>query len=175
MNSRKIAFQTAMKYTVFGVFVFALYILQGTPDFLQIGGVKPIFLIGFCVNLAMLDESPYTIIIYILAGLLFELSASRIMGMITFPLIAMCVAQTIAVKFFFKANYRNTCGFSFLTMLVILSIDFVFNYLLHGYRGIGIVYVKTVLLTSAYSTVFSPIYYKIITAVDAKFRRFDAR
>ncbi|MEG0091762.1 MAG: hypothetical protein RSA20_08065, partial [Oscillospiraceae bacterium] len=105
MNSRKIAFQTAMKYTVFGVFVFALYILQGTPDFLQIGGVKPIFLIGFCVNLAMLDESPYTIIIYILAGLLFELSASRIMGMITFPLIAMCVAQTIAVKFFFKANY----------------------------------------------------------------------
>lgn len=175
MNSRKMALQTAMKYTLFGVFAFALYILQGTPGFLQIAGVKPIFLISFCVNLAMLDESPNTIIIYIVSGLLFELSASRIMGTITFPLILICVAETIAVKFFFKANYRNTCGFSFLTMLVILSIDFLFNYLLHGYRGIGIVYLKTVLFTSVYSTIFSPIYYKIIMVINEKFRRLDAR
>lgn len=176
MNSKKIALRDAAKYSLFTLIVFMLYVLQGTPGFLQIFGVKPIFLIAFCINLAMLDgESPKSMIIYIVAGFLFELSAGRLVGMYTLPLLVCCIAAAIAVKFFFKANYRNTCVFSLASMILILSIDFLFNYILPGHKGSGIVYLKTVLLSSVYSIIFSPLYYKIIMVINEKFRRFDAR
>lgn len=175
MNSRKIAMQTIIKYTLFGLIVFILYILQGTPGFMQIFGVKPIFLIAFCINLAMLDGSTRAVTIYVVAGFLFELSAGRLVGMYTLPLLVMCWAAMVATKIFLKPNYRNTCAFSFVAMLIILSIDFLFNYILQGYRGSEIVYLKTVLLASTYSTIFSPIYYRIIMLVNQKFRHFDAR
>ena len=46
MDSRKIAFKKASKYIMIAIVAFFLYILQDTPNFLSIGGIKPIFLIA---------------------------------------------------------------------------------------------------------------------------------
>ena len=175
MNSRKIAIEQTIKYVLLSLCVFALYILQSVPGFLQIFGIKPVLIIPFCINLAMLEEDGYTLIVYVVAGLLMELSAGRIVGFYTIPIILACVTCTIVVKFVFQANYRNTVALSFVCTLVILTFDFFFSYILPGYKGVFWLYFKIVLLESCYSVVFSIPYYKLISEIQNRFKKFDAR
>ena len=175
MNSRKLAIEKIVKYVLLSLYVFVLYILQGIPGFLSVFGIKPVLLIPFCINLAMLEDEQYTIIVYVIAGMLFELSAGRVIGFYTIPIIIACTICSIVVKFFFKANYRNTIALSFISTFVILLIDFFFGYMLSGYKGLLSIFIKGVLLSSAYSVVFSIIHYKIIQAIQNKFKRFNAR
>lgn len=175
MNSRKLAMEKTIKYVLLCLVVFVLYILQGTPGFLQIFGIKPVFLIPFCINLAMLEDENYTLIVYVVAGLLFELSAGRIVGFYTVPIIIACVVCMIMVKFIFKPNYRNSMAMSFVSTFAILLLDFFFSYILPGHKGIFIIFFKTVLLSSVYSTLFSVLYYKIIVAIQSRFKKYNER
>ena len=68
MNSRKNTLEQTIKYMLLTLCVFVLYILQGTPGFLQIWGVKPVFIIPFCINLAMLEEDGYSLIVYVVTS-----------------------------------------------------------------------------------------------------------
>ena len=175
MNSRKLAIEKTIKYVLLCLVVFVLFILQGTPGFLSVFGVKPVFLIPFCINLAMLEEENYTLVVYVMAGLLFELSAGRVVGLYTIPLIIACSISMIMVKFIFQPNYRNSMAMSFISTFIILSLDFFFNYIIQGHKGVFIIYFKTVLLCSVYSTLFSVLYYKIIVAIKARFKKYNER
>lgn len=175
MNSRRNAIEQTIKYVLLALCVFVLYVLQGTPGFLQIWGVKPILIIPFCINLAMLEEDGYSLVIYVIAGWLMEMSAGRIVGLYTIPLIIACIICTVLVKFVFQANYRNTVALSFVSTFAILALDFFFSYILPGHKRIFMVFIKTVLLSSCYSVVFSVLYYRIISAIQHRFRKFDAR
>ena len=175
MNSRKNTIEQTIKYVLLILCVFVLYILQGTPGFLQIWGVKPVFIIPFCINLARLDEDEYSLIVYVIAGLLMELSAGRIVGMYTIPIIIACIICTILVRFVFQANYRNTITLSFVCTFVILMLDFFFSYILAGHKNVFMVFFKTVFLSSCYSVLFSVLYYRIIFAIQSRFKKFDAR
>ncbi len=175
MNSRKIAIEKITKYVLLCICVFVLYIFQGTPGFLSLWGVRPVFIIPFCVNLAMLEEENYKIIVYIIAGLFMEFSAGRIIGLYTIPIILLCTGCSIIVQVLIKPTYRNTVMLAFAVTFIILTIDFLFNYILPGHSGSLIVFVKTVLLSSVYSMAFSVLYYKTIIAIQTKFRSFNAR
>ena len=175
MNSRKLAIEKTIKYVLLCLVVFVLYILQGTPGFLSVFGIKPVFLIPFCINLAMLEDENYTLIVYVIAGMLFELSAGRIVGLYTIPLIIACVVCMIMVKFIFQPNYRNSMAMCFISTFLILSLDFFFNYTLPGYKGVFIIYFKTVVLCSVYSTLFSVLYYKMIVAIQSRFKKYNER
>lgn len=175
MNSRRIAFEKIIKYVLLCLCAFVLYILQGTPGFLSIWGVRPVFLIPFCINLAALEEENYKLAVYVVAGLLMELSAGRIIGYYTIPIILACTACSFVVRILIKPNYRNTVAMAFVSTFTILLLDFFFSYILQGYKGIFIIFVKTVLLSSCYSMAFSVLYYKIIAAIQKKFVNFNAR
>ena len=175
MNSRKLAIEKTIKYVLLCLVVFVLYILQGTPGFLSLFGVKPVLLIPFCINLAMLEDEGYALIVYVMAGLLFELSAGRIVGMYTIPIIIACMICMIMVKFIFKPNYRNSMAMSFAATFVILMLDFFFSYVLQGHKGIFIIFFKTVFACSIYSTAFSVLYYKLIIAIQGRFKKYNER
>ncbi|MBR2504302.1 MAG: hypothetical protein IKB62_09295, partial [Oscillospiraceae bacterium] len=69
----------------------------------------------------------------------------------------------------------NSMAMCFISTFIILSLDFFFNYILPGHRGIFIIFIKTVLLTSIYSTLFSVLYFKIIVAVQNRFKKYNER
>ena len=175
MNSRKNAIEKIIKYVLLCLCAMVLYVLQGTPGFLSIWGVKPVLIIPFCINLAALEEENYKLVVYVVAGLLMELSAGRIIGYYTIPIILACTICSFLVKILIKPNYRNTVSMAFVSTFAILMADFFFSYILPGYKGIFIVFIKTVLLSSCYSMSFSVLYYKIIAAIQKKFISFNAR
>ena len=175
MDRRKILLTLISKYFLLTLFAFFLYILESTPGFLQIFGVKPVFLIPYCIMLAMLDESAQTTIVFVIAGILFELSAGRLVGILSITVLLLCFCAMIAVKFFFKATYRNTIIFVFSSMLMIFTVDFIFSYMLRGYTGLVFIYFKRVVLLSLYSSIFSLLFYKFIIFINEKFKSLNAR
>lgn len=175
MNSRRLAIEKIIKYTLLCLCVFVLYVLQGTPGFLSICGVKPVFLIPFCINLAALEDENYKLIVYVLAGMLMELSAGRIPGYYTIPVVLACTVCSFIVRILIKPNHRNTVVMAFVSTLTILTMDFFFSYVLPGYKGIFTIFFKTVLLSSCYSMLFSVLYYRMIATIQNKFVKFNAR
>lgn len=176
MDRREIIIKQFVKYGIFVLTVFVLYILQSTPGFLQIFGIKPVLIMPFCITLSMLDESPQAGIVYLAGGLLTDLSSARVVGTFSIQLILACAAGVIAVKFFFKPSNRNFYFFSFLAMVLMLTVNFMFKYIMVGsYSSKLIFYFKNVVLMSAYSALFSLVFYRFIDFINRRFMRFDAR
>ena len=175
MDRRKILLKQVAKYSIFVLAVFVLYILQSTPGFLAVFGIKPVFMLPFCMVLAMMDESWHTLFVYVTAGLLTDLSSGRIVGVFSILLLLMCFVAVISVKFFFKPNLRNIYSYTFLAMVIMLSLDFFFSFMFGHYTGKLFYYIKNVLIISGYSAVFSIPFYFFIDYINARFMRFDAR
>ncbi len=176
MDRREIVIKQVLKYGIFVLSVFILYILQSTPGFLRIFGIKPVFIIPFCTTLAMLDESEYAGIVYLFGGLMADLSGTRVTGTFSIMLVIACLMAVIAVKFIIKPTDRNLFFYAFGTMVVILTVDFMFSFIMGGrYTHKLIYYFKNVLLVSAYSALFSKPFCKFIDYINMRFLRFDAR
>ena len=175
MDRRNILLRQFAKYSIFAFAVFILYILQSTPGFLSVFGIKPVFILPFCIVLAMTDESQQAGIIYIIGGLLTDLSSGRIVGVYSFLLLLMCFLAIVSVKFFFKPSLRNIYLYTLFAMVIMLSLDFFFSFVLGAYTGKLLYYVKNVLIISAYSAAFSIPFYFFIENINVHFIRFDAR
>ena len=160
MDRRDIILKQIAKYSIFAVAVFLLYILQSTPGFLSVFGVKPVFMLPFCIILSMTDESWQAGIVYLIGGLLTDLSCGRVVGIFSILLLIVCFMAVVSVKFFFKPTLRNMYYYSFFSMVLMLSLDFFFSFMFGGYTGKLIYYIRHVLIVSAYSAAFSiPFYF----------------
>ncbi len=175
MDRKQIMMRQIAKYGIFVLMVFILYILQSTPGFFSIFGLKPVFMLPFCITLSMLDETWQAGVVYITGGLLTDLSCGRVPGTFTILLLLVCFGSIIAVKFFFKPNKQNIITFNFACMVLMLTFDFYFSFMFGGYTGKRVYYLKNVLLVSGYSSVFSLLYYYFIDYINLRFVRFDAR
>ena len=175
MDRRKILFKQIAKYSIFVFAVFILYVLQSTPGFLSVFGIKPVFILPFCIVLAMTDESWQAGIVFIVGGLLTDLSSGRIVGIYSILLILICFMAFLAVKFFFKPNLRNIFFYTLFAMVLMLSLDFFFSFMFRDYTGKILYYIKHVLLVCLYSSAFSTPFYYFIEYINGRFLRFDAR
>ena len=175
MDRRDIILKQTAKYLIFVMAVFVLYIFQSTPGFLSVFGLKPVFVLPFCIVLSMLDENWQAGFVYLAGGLLTDLSCGRVVGTFTILLLLCCFAGIVSVKFFFKPNLRNMYAYTLLSMVIMLSFDFFFSFMFGSYTGKLMHYVRFVLLNSVYSAVFSIPFYFFIDYINGRFMRFDAR
>lgn len=176
MDKRKVIIRKTAKYLIYVFAVFLLYILQSVPGFLKVFGIKPVFIIPFCVALSVYDEDRRAGVVYVFGGLLADLSCGRVAGYITIMLLICCVICVIAVKFLVKPSNRNVFMLSFAVMVVIFSMDFLFTYIMRGYKNFAVFYLKNILLFSLYSSVFAIPFYVLIGKIsNLKFLRTETR
>ena len=175
MDRRNILLKQIAKYSIFAFAVFVLYILQSTPGFMSVFGIKPVFMLSFCIVLAMLDENWQAGFVYLVGGMLTDLSSGRIVGIYSILLLLVCFMAIVSVKFFFKPTLRNIYAYNLIAMVVMLSVDFFFSFMFGGFTGKLLYYFKSVLLVSIYSSAFSIPFYFFIDFINLRFIRFDAR
>lgn len=176
MDKRKVLIRKAAKYLIYAFAVFLLYILQSVPGFLKIFGVKPVFIIPFCVALSVYDEDWRAGFVYVFGGLLADLSSGRVAGYITIMLLICCVVCVVAVKFLVKPSNRNVFMLSFAVMFIIFTYDFLLTYIMRGYKNFALFYIKNVLLFGLYSSVFAVPFYMLISKIsNYKFLRTETR
>ena len=83
MESRfKRNMELAGKWGIYGLLLLAAAVLQTTPGLLNIGSVKPVFILPVCLAVA-LCEGPYAGALFgAVGGLVWDLSAGRTTGKI---------------------------------------------------------------------------------------------
>ena len=125
----------AGKYLLYAGLVLLCYILQNTPGFLEIFGVKPFLVIPAVISIAMFEGEFVGALYGAFGGMLCDLAANTFYGFYTLTLFLACAAVGLGVIYLMKNDYKT----AFLTAVCYLGamtlVEYLFYYLLYGYPG----------------------------------------
>lgn len=167
MNSKR--WYRAAKYSAYIVVMLLLYILQTTPGFLTVFGVKPNFVIPAAVCIAMHEGEFIGALYGTLAGGLCDLGGYTLAGFNAIILLAACTAVGLLVIYLLRPSVIN---FVLLLSAVLLArglLDFLLNYVMWGYAHVWMVFVYDILPGVIYAVAASPLVYYLFTAIHTWF------
>ncbi len=125
------------KWLCYSLVLVLAAVLQTTPRFLNIGSVKPVFLLPVCLAVA-LCEGPYAGALFgAVGGLLWDLTAGRTVGLLGISAMLLCFGAALIVVSYLKVNHMNFVFISGAGCLFIVSMDFLFNYVMRGYSDMA--------------------------------------
>ena len=127
MESRRMRSRSQiLKWVCYAVALFVCAALQTTPGLLQLGQAKPLFILPLCLAVAVYEGE--------FAGLLWDYTAGRTVGMLALELLLLCFALSVLVQVYLQGSTWNFALISTGTALVVLSLDWLFFYYMPGYR-----------------------------------------
>lgn len=176
MNTTKTIF--ALKHIVYTLLLLLLYILQTTPGFLAIRGIRPLWVIPAALALAMFEGEFVGGIYGAVAGLLCDVTAvprqsggSLLFGFNGLIVTLFCVTAGLLIIYLFRNNVLGCLLFALVTLLVRGSLEFLFAYGMWGHENVWKIYVCYTLPVVLYTLVVTPVVYWVVRGI---FRRFGA-
>lgn len=145
MDARKRTLTLIAKQLCYALTLIAAYVLQTTPGFLTFWGAKPVLLVPAAICIAVLEGVFPGALWGAAAGLLWDISSGRTGGFFAIQLMVFCFCCSALVTLYLRDTPLNLSLLTGAVMLLICSSDFLFNYLLHGYTGVGWLYLRRVL------------------------------
>lgn len=159
MGERKYTF---LKYFAYVVEIIIFYILEGVPNlFPDVMNGKPLFLLPIAISIAFFEREIPSMIFGIVCGSLIDFGVSSHFGFYTFSLAIVCFIIGYIVENFFNRSLVFFLIVSVITVPVLISLNFVFTYILMGYGGYVDYYVNHILFVMIYTFIVSPIFYGI--------------
>ncbi len=149
----------AVKYCSYVLILLALYVLQTTPGFLSVFGIKPNLVIPAVVCIAMVEGEFVGGLLGALGGMLLDLGAFSVFGFYSIQLLVICVAIGLLVIYLMKNNLLSAAILCGGTALFLGITQFFFLYALWGYEDVFRLYLTKILPTGVYTTVFTPLFY----------------
>lgn len=144
-------------------------VLQTVPGLLTVGTVKPLFILPVCMAVACC-EGPYRGGWFaIVGGLLWDWTAGQVPGLLAIAMVVLCFAAAVVVELILRVNSMNFCMLTFVGSLVVMSLDFLFQYVMRGYADPGVEYLSRVVPVVVFTTAVSPPAMMLARAIRAKF------
>mgnify|MGYP003376099003 CR=1 FL=1 len=137
-----------LKWLFYALLLFFCYIVQTTPGLLAIGPIQPVLVVPVCLAVAVLENELAGAVFGALAGLMWDLSASRISGFFGIILCVLCVAVSFCFLFWIRQNT--------VALLVAVGLDYLFNFLIFYQEGSLYLLLHTLLPTAGYTLVYCP-------------------
>lgn len=144
--------------------------LQTTPNFLQIGAGKPVFLLPICMAVACIEDPYKGAWFGIVGGLLWDWTAGRVPGLLAIGMAIVCFFAAIAVILILRVNHMNFVLLAGSGTWLIVSMDFVFNYWMRGYAHPQLEYLTRVLPTVIFTAAISPFVMMLLKKINKKFQ-----
>lgn len=144
-------------------------VLQTTPGFLTIGNVKPVFILPVCLAVAVAEGAWAGAVFGAVGGLLWDLTAGRTAGLMATGVLLLCFGAAILLELYLRANRTNFLLLAGVGCLAILSLDFLFSYLMRGYARPAERFLSVVLPTSVFTAAVSPLAWWFVLRVAARF------
>lgn len=157
MNNTKLI--AALKYLSYALFLLLLFVLQTTPDFLTLMGIKPMLIMPAVVCIAMYEGEFVGGLFGALGGMLCDLASYTIFGFHAIFLLIICTGVGLAIIYLMKLNPLNAfllCGG---VMLVMGILEQFFYFSMWGYAGASTLIWAKMLPKIIYSLPFIPLFY----------------
>lgn len=162
MNRPKLS---AAKYTVYVLLMAALYILQSTPRFLTVFGVKPNLVIPLAVAVAVYEGEFVGGLFGALAGIFCDFSATSLFGFHAIIILVCCVAVGLLTIYLLRPTVVNFVILTGATLLIQGMLDYLLNYYMWGYAEVELVLTLRILPGIGYSLLLSPLVYLVIGVI----------
>lgn len=169
MDSRKRKLTIAAKHTSYILLMLLGYVLQTTPGLFSLWGIKPVWVLPLAVVLSAYEGEYIGALYGMLAGLLWELAAGRIIGSFSVMAMLLCFLAGVSIMLYLRRTVLNLSLLSGICLLVITGLDFIFSYWLQGYGAVSGVFFRQVLPTVVYSAACTFINVWLVKRIHAKF------
>lgn len=164
MGERKIAF---LKYFALVIEILIFYIIEGIPNFIpEIINGKPLLLLPIALSIAVFESEIPSMFFGIVCGSLIDFGVSSHFGFYTFSLAIVCFFIGYFVENFFNTKLVLILIIGVIFVPLLISLNFLFNYILVGYSGVVDYYVKHIVPVICLTFITIPIFYglnKVIT------------
>ena len=161
---------TAGKYLLYFLALVLLYVLQSTPGFLSLWGVKPFLVIPAAVAIAMYEGEFVGALYGALGGMVCDLGANTFYGFYTITLFLYCTAVGLALIYLMKNDVKSAvlCCLGYVGAMAL--IEYLFYYLLYAYPGSWQVLLFSLLPRALFTCLLMPLFY---LGERYLFQRFD--
>ena len=166
MNRTKLTLTA--KYLTYGLVLLLLYVLQTTPGLFVIFGAKPMLVVPAAIAIAMCEGEFVGGLYGAFAGLLCDMGSSMLFGFNGFLLTFFCVVTGLLVIHLMHCNAWNAILFTFITMLAIGSLEFLFGYGMWGLENVWMIYTYRTLPLIVYTAVVSPLPFWLMRGIHRK-------
>ncbi|WP_195276682.1 hypothetical protein [Anaerotruncus rubiinfantis] len=157
------------KYISYIALITILFVLQTTPGFLAIFGIKPNFVVPAAVCIAMMEDEFIGGLYGAFAGVLCDLGGFTLFGFNAILIMAGCVAVGLLSIYLLRMSAIN---FVLLVAGVLLArglLDYLLNFYMWGYEGVWRVLCYRILPGVIYSAAAAPLCYWLFTRMRGYF------
>lgn len=155
--------------------ILVLFVVQQTPNLMPaLLGVRPLLLISAAMTVAILENEKIGFGFGVFAGLLLDMGFGRVIGFYAILLGLLGFLIGILAVNLVKTNVLTALLCTAVAVFVVLSLQFVFFYLLQGYDMAAHVYQNYYLPMMLYSFLPTPILYYFNKAFVISIRERDS-
>lgn len=161
-SRRKRSRKQVLKWVFYGLLLMLCTVLQTTPGLLQFGQAKPVFILPLCVAVAVFEGEFAGGLFAAVGGLMWDYTAGRTVGLLALSLLILGFFTSVLVQLYLKNSLGNFILLNALSALLVLSVDYLFFYVMPGYSGAPARFLWYVLPSAALSaTVSAPLFYAV--------------
>lgn len=156
------------KHCIYISIMLGLYILQISPGLFHLFGIKPLFVVVLAVMLAI-HEGEFTGAIYgMIAGILCDLSATKLFGLNSIILLICCVMVGLVIIYYMQLSLINAMLLTAATMFFKEIICFYFYYAMWGYNQVHLIFFENMIPELICTILFVPPFYYFIGYIKKK-------
>ncbi|MBQ8057434.1 MAG: rod shape-determining protein MreD [Ruminococcus sp.] len=131
------------RYLAYSIEILVFFVLGSTPLLLpEIFGATPCFLIALALTIAVFENEVPAMMFGVACGVLTDLGFSNSIGLFTISLAIVCFILGFCANNFIAANFYNVMLTAVIVITALLTLHFVFAFVIKGYDNAGVYYVN---------------------------------
>ena len=160
-----------LKFGLYAVIVFFLYVLQSTPGVFSFCGISPILVLPACLCIAVLEGPLPGGLFGFFFGLFCDTGSEIVFGFNTLFYLIFCTAAGFLAVYVLRRSVLNVMliGLSFIALLFFT--EYFFVYLLFGYDNLSSFFYWNIAPQIAFSSLFSLPFYLLFGKLHDLFAR----
>ena len=131
------------RYLAYSLEILLLFVLGTTPSLIpQIFGATPCLLVALALTIAVFESEVPAMIFGLVCGLFTDIGYSNSVGTFAISLTIVCFILGFCANNFITANFYNVLLTATVVVTALLSLHFLFSYVMAGYSSAGTYFVN---------------------------------
>lgn len=143
----------------FTLLLLLMAVLETVPGFLNIFGIKPLFIVPLALAVAVREDEFNAAFFGAVCGLVWDWVAARYVGGFALELALICLLTSVLTRVYLRVSTFNFCLITAACCWLVCSLDFLFSYEMAGYGHGPERYFFYVIPMVLYSAALSPLAY----------------
>lgn len=151
---------STFRYLAYSIEITVIFVISLMPRLLpEIAGGRPVLLIPLALTIAVFEGETASAVFGAVCGLLTDAAGSNTIGFFALLLVVICYFTSFLSANYIKVRFSTVMFSSFLLTAGIISLHFLFFFILSGYPDGAWFFVNHYISRIIYTSVFIPVFY----------------